>query len=29
LIGRPLPIEEYAEATGKATQRGRKISCAV
>ena len=25
LIGRPLPIEDYAEATGTAVQRGRKI----
>ena len=29
LIGRPLPIEDYAEATGNAVQRGRKISYAV
>jgi diguanylate cyclase (GGDEF)-like protein len=29
LIGRPLPIEGYAEATGTATQRERKISYAV
>jgi EAL domain-containing protein (putative c-di-GMP-specific phosphodiesterase class I) len=29
LIGRPLPIEGYAEATGRAAQRGRKISYAV
>jgi predicted signal transduction protein with EAL and GGDEF domain len=29
LIGRPLPIEDYAEATGNATQRGRKIPQAV
>src|SRR5262249_13936143 len=29
LIGRPLPIEGYAEATGNTTQRERKISHAV
>lgn len=29
LIGKPLPIEDYAEATGKTTAQGRKSSYAV